>query len=193
MEESKLNDFVWAFRYRTYLKLRKKGLRKAAFAELEKFILSFKMQDKASRWNYIDIINQLAHETNDYNLYLPWNLDKKILEPELNEWIKMEPNNPIPYKWSLDFSLLKKSLELNPFDQQTLDIYYTQLINKIRLNQHEIEFGFGYSGDPKEDLDLIDSSEQYIANISDDKKREKIRRDMQMLSISALKMIAKQK
>ena len=191
MEERKLNDFVWAGHYQAYIDFQKKGLRKKAFSELENFIADFKIQEKVDRWKFIDLINQLAQKTDDYNLYLPWNLNKNILQPELREWMKLEPNNPIPYKWNSDFLLLKKSVELNPFDQQTLEMYYTRLINTIRLNQHEIESGFGYSGDPQKDLNLIHESEPYIENITNPEEKEKIRKHIQELERNAFNSIRK--
>ncbi|MBX2921175.1 MAG: hypothetical protein KF746_03205 [Chitinophagaceae bacterium] len=185
MEENKLKTIGWANSYQAYLKLQKIGLRKAAFLELEKFILNFKMQERINRRKLIDLIYQLAEETGDYALYLPWNLHSNVFQPELLEWIKQEPTNPIPYKWSSDFSQLKKSIELNPSDQQALKMYYTRLINRIRLNQHEVEYGFGYSGDPQKDLKLIEEGELLINNINDSGEKEKNR-----ISLEELKHIA---
>lgn len=189
MEECKLEDFVWATSYQAYLDLQKRGLRKDAFLELEKFILNFKAQDQINRWKFIDLIYRLGEETDNYNLYTPWNLNNNILQPELNEWMKLEPGNPIPYKWSSDFLHLKRSVELNPFDQQALKMYFTRLINGIRLNQHEVEFGFGYSGDPHRDLKAIDDSASFIQNISNAEGREKNRKNLEELKQVALSLL----
>ncbi len=169
-----LNQFSWADHYNQYLNLQERGLRKLAFIELDAFILEFQKQDKIARWRFIDYVNKVARKTEEYNLYIPYSLFKNIFEPEINDWMSTDPKNPIPYKWSSDFNLLRRSVELNPHDQDTLEIYYARLINTVCMNQHEIEPGFGYNGNPERDLLLIKDGEQYIIHIEEYEKRSRV-------------------
>lgn len=184
---NELNNFVWANHYKEYLRLREKGLKKPARIELEKFILNFNEQDKLTRRKFIDFVNRLSRETNDYSLYMPSNLYNDVFKPELNDWINTDPQNPIPYKWSSDFSLFKRAVALDPSDQMLLDMFFTRLINKISLNQHELEFGFKYDGDPQQDLELLNEAELYIDNLEDQEKKERVSQSLMGLKKTALK------
>jgi hypothetical protein len=61
------------------------------------------------------------------------------------------------------------------------------LINKISLNQHEIASGFEYDGDPKRDIELIDSYERFLDNLTLSSVRETYRRIVPDLKNSAIK------
>lgn len=187
--KNELNNFTWANRYKEYLSLREKGLKKPAQAELEKFILDFYKQNKLARRDFIDCIYRIGQEANDYTHYIPYNLSNQVIAPELKNWREDEPQNPIPYRWSSDFDLLKKSVELDPFDQISLDLFFTRLKNKISLNQHEVEFGFHYDGNPQEDYNLISKYEKYIGNIKSQEKSEKLKHEFSELKETALKSI----
>lgn len=189
MIKNELNKFTWANRYKEYLSLREKGLKKLAQAELEKFILDFYRQNKSDRRNFIDLIYRIGKEANDYTFYIPYNLSNQVIALELENWREDEPQNPIPFRWSLDFHLLQKSIELDPFDQISLDLFFTQLNNKISLNQHEVEFGFRYDSNPQEDYNLISKYEKYIDNIKNQENREKLKYEFSELKEIALKSI----
>jgi hypothetical protein len=162
-------------KYIEYLDLRNKGLKKQGQTLLKDFLKDFELQDKTSRRYFINNIYTLAFLSNDYNTYLPVNLVEQVLKPEINDWIKDEPDNPIPYKWSYDFNLIKKSLELNPFDQITLDLFGKMLINKISMNQHGLSSGHPYDGNPNEDINLINFYEQFADYIQSIENRENVK------------------
>ncbi len=189
MKTNELNKFTWANRYKEYLSLREKGLKKLAQAVLEKFILDFYTQNKLAQRDFIDCIFQIGHEANDYTHYIPYNLSYQIIAPELKNWREEEPHNPIPYRWSSDFDLLKKSVELDPFNQISLDLFFTRLNNKISLNQHEVEFGFRYDGNPEEDYNLISYYEKYVDNIENQEKKKRFKQALIELKEVALKNI----
>lgn len=185
---NELKGFSWANEYIQYLDFRDKGLRKASFKALEQFISAFNKEDKKPRRFFIDFIYRIGLEAGDYNKYLPVNL-YNIFKVELSVWMKEEPENPIPYRWSSDLSLIKKAVELNPSDQLTLDIFFSRLIKGIEMNQHEVEFGFRYDGDPMQDLQLIIDGESYIAYLEDAKKKEEIKKSLLVLKDVATKAI----
>jgi len=189
--KNELNNFTWVNRYKEYLSLREKGLKKAAQTEIEKFILDFYRQNKSDRRNFIDLIYRIGKEANDYTLYVPYNLSNQVIALELEDWRKDEPQNPIPFRWSLDFHLLQKSIEIDPVDQTTLELFFTLLCNRISMNQHEIEFGYPYDGNADDDYALINKYEGYVENISDLHKREKIKESLAEIKKVALQNIRK--
>jgi hypothetical protein len=173
-----LEQFKWANNYLQYLKLKEKGLKKEAKISLQHFIKDFHLQDKSVKRQFIDIVNRLAYSTNNYNRYLPYNLSESIFKKEIEEWIQDEPENPIPYKWSYNFELVKQSLELDPFDQETLFLFGQRLVNKIGMNQHEISSGFSYQGNPAIDLTLIKFYKPFLKNIKDEQKRVNLTKEL---------------
>ncbi|MCG2618158.1 hypothetical protein LZZ85_27910 [Terrimonas sp. NA20] len=183
-----LKPKAWANEYLRYLDLRKKGLRKASFEALEQFILIYNDLDKTLRRLFIDFIYQIGREAGNCDEYIPVNL-YSVFKMELNKWIKEEPENPIPYRWSSELSLVKRAVELDPSDQLTLDIFFSRLIKGIEMNQHEVEFGFAYDGDPMQDLQLIISVESYVVYLEDAKMKEEVKKSLLVLKNVASKAI----
>lgn len=164
----------WADKYLDYVQLRNKGLKKKAQIKLGEFFADFILQNKSSRREFIDLINKVAFTTNDYSAYLPFNMHRDLLLPEIIDWIKDEPLNPIPYKWSSKWEDNKKSLELNPQDQIAIEKFANYVIGKISMNQHELPHGYPYDGNADGDASLIDFFEKFALNITDVEKQKKI-------------------
>jgi len=163
---NRIEQLNWCSKYIEYVSLRKQGLKKQAKYSLLEFIEDYKKQSKTSQRQFIDIVNSLVYETKDYD-FMPHNLYNDILLPDIELWIREEPSNPVPYKWSYNLEMLTKALELDPFDQITLSLYGNMLIGKISMNQHEISVGYPYDGNPGEDYEKIDSYQRYLQNIND--------------------------
>lgn len=169
------DNFIWASNYTKYLEYRRKGLRKEGLGFLTKFANDFKSQGKNERRRFLDYVFGLAFISEDYSEYLPVNLYNELLVPEIKNWIDDEPDNPNAYRWSADLSNVKKAVELNPIDQIALERAGQMIINAISMNQHEIQSGFAYDGNPKSDFELITFFEKFITNINDVEKREKMK------------------
>ncbi len=181
-----LKQAGWANEYVQYLDLRRKGLRKDSFIALEKFIQIYNSLDNTYRRFFIHFIYRIGWKKGDYNEYVPVNL-YNIFKTELSLWMKDEPENPIPYRWSSDLSLIKKAVDLNPSDQLTLDIFFSRLVKGIEMNQHEVEFGFRYDGDPMQDLELIVDGEFYVRYLDDTRRMENVKKFLLILKEVALK------
>jgi hypothetical protein len=167
MEGKTIKDFGWAEGYRSYVELRKKGLKEKAKQVLEIFLAELNKQPTAIKREFINVINETAFLSNDYSTYLPQNIVDKIVNPELEAWMQEEPDNPVPYKWSYDLDLVKRSLELNPGDTIALDLFVKMLINTISMHQHEISSVYVYAGDACKDIELIDFFDTVKMNIND--------------------------
>lgn len=120
MNDDTLEQLDWILNYNQYIELVKKGLRKQAQTTSQIFIRDFQQQSKIQRRRFIDILCKRVYETGDYSLYLPYHLSEEICKNAIPDWIKDEPHNSIPYKWSGELELMKKSLAINSFDQETL-------------------------------------------------------------------------
>ena len=177
----------WAKDYIQYLDLRKKGLKKQANKALQNFITVFQSQDKKSRRHFIDVVHSIAFLEKEYSIYLPYNLSEDILKKEIYSWFEEEPENSIPYKWSYELDLVKKSLELNSLDQEALLLFGEMLINKVSMNQHEITSGFSYDGERATDLGLLQFYKPLLKNIKDEDKKQQFTRLIGELESCALK------
>ena len=166
-----LEEFDWVDDYLNYLKLKENGLKKDAKLSIKLFIDKFYLQEKSVKRDFIDALYRLAYSSDKLGTYLPYNLSNDVIKKEVSEWIKDEPNNPTPIKWSWDISNLQKALEIDPLDQEALILLGNMIINGIGLNQHEIDSGFGYDGSPSEDLKLIYFFKPLLSNINDESKR----------------------
>jgi len=150
---------------------------------------NFVCKQKESRRLFIDAVYKVSDLSDDSSLYLPYNLWDGVFLKEIEDWIKDEPYNPIPYKWSGDFQLMKKSLELDPTDQQGLARFGANLVSKINMNQHEIHAGFGYSGDPVSDIQDIQFFKPFLKNIENPELRRSFTVELEELESCALQFI----
>lgn len=181
-----LEKFSWAGNYLEYTNLRKKGLKKQSQAYLTEFIEVFKKQNVSERRNFVDSVYSIAYLTSDYSTFLPMNLYKEAIQPEIETWIKEEPDNPIPNKWSYDLNNNKKAILLNPNDQIAIENFANKIINKISLNQHEVTMGLPYDGNPQEDISLIEFAEGVLPNYQNDGKKESFTESLRNLKVTAL-------
>lgn len=148
------NNTNWTDNYLSYLDFRSKGSRQKALEVLELFISVFKTQNSHVRREFIDQINLKAFQEKDFQKYIPHNLYRVFLQ-EIEQWKIEEPRNPIALRWSRDISDLELAVSLDPSNQVTLQLLFKGVINKVSMNQHELNGGFGYLGDPAEDARLI--------------------------------------
>jgi hypothetical protein len=169
-----LEEFSWAENYLSYLNFIKKGLKSQAKNSLDSFLLDYQNQKISIRRNFLDKIAQIAFNTKDYSNYLPQNFYKNVFETEIANWIKEEPTNVKALRWSPDINLNKRALELDPNDQLTLEIYGNKILNRIKMNQHELDAGFAYDGNANEDLNQLLYFSNYVKNINDPVTRNRM-------------------
>lgn len=183
-----IEEFKWAKDYFNYLEFKSKGLRSMALENLSEFIRVFKEQDQQERRKFIDAVKLEVFNTSDFNKYIPYDLSQAIND-EIKNWQIEEPNSPTAFKWTYDSSDLMKSINLNPNDQITLEMLSSSIINRISMNQHELDAGFGYQGDPKEDLELINFLKPHLENLIDREKKIRLKRIVKDLEESAEKYL----
>ena len=180
-----LSQLEWCSNYLSYIQLRQKGLKRESKTALTLFLIDYTKQDKTARRDFIDIIHTHAFFTEEYTLYLPYNLWHDLTKRDIQDWIKDEPGNPIPYRWSYEFDLIRQALLLDPNDQLTLALFGRMTINGIRINQ-EIPTGGHYDGNPAEDIASIDFFTGYLENIVDLEIKAKFKQELIELKEFAL-------
>lgn len=183
--KKKLESYTWTADYLNYINYRQSGLKDKAKQALSNFIGLFPNQKEAEKRGVLNVVFHMAFLSDDYTLYLPFNLYNSYLVPCINKWIVEEPENYIPFMWSSDFENNKKAITLNASDQISLLNFATKLINKVGMNQHEISSGYPYDGDPIRDIKDIEFFEPYIDNIKDNKEKERIKDCIQDLKHTA--------
>ncbi len=182
----KIINLDWTSHYLNYLRNRKSGLKKNAFSELNLFFSDFEKQDVSSKRFFIDIVYHLARRTDQYSLYLPMNLFEELIKPQIVMWLIDEPNNPKPYKLSADIEHLKRAVELDPNDKETLLFFIKRVMKIVEMNQHEIDAGYDYSGDPQNDLLLLEQAEKVLPFVESPIDKDKFEKE-----ISELKVVAR--
>jgi hypothetical protein len=181
-----LNKVAGIGTYREYLSLYQRGEKEKAKKHMLKFIQELKMLPTIERRVFIDKANQAAFLSNQYSMYLPINLYNEVVLPEIDNWVIEEPNNPIPNRWSKNLEDIKKAVVVSPKDQIALENFASRVVGKISMNQHELESGHTYDGDPKDDFSQIIFLEKVIVNIVDVEKKEQYQKILFELKKTAL-------
>lgn len=179
-----VEEFKWANYYFNFLDFKSKGLRQKALECMREFIKVFTEQSKSERRKFINAVNIEAFKNGSFNNFMPHNL-YQIFVDEIQKWQNEEPNNPIAFKWTHDHIDLMKSISLDPNDQVTLEMLSSNIINKIGMNQHELDAGFGYQGNPKEDIDLIKFLNPHLENLIDQENKNRLKGILKELEESA--------
>jgi len=181
-----IESLGWCNAYINYLDFRSKGLRKQAMNALNQFFLDFQKQSKKSKREFINEANELAYNSGDYSLYLPVNLYEALFKPEIKEWINDEPYNPLPLIWTRDIEALKQAVGIDPCNQIALNMLGRLIVNHISMNQHELAAGFRYSGNPYEDVNLINFFFDYLDNLNDPETRNEFSYTLNQLKSCAV-------
>lgn len=183
-----IEKFKWANNYFDYLEFKSKGLRRKALDFLSHFLIDFKNQSKEKRRQFIDDLNLIAFQKKDFDKYIPYNMYRIFLE-EIESWKIEEPDNSLAFRWTRNHVDLIKSIGLNATDQVTLHLLCNSIVNKVSMNQHELNAGFGYQGNPREDLELIAFLKEHIGGLEDQQKKVELQKTIKDLEESAMKYI----
>lgn len=190
--DQEIRNVSWANLYREYLNLRDKGLKVKGKAALLEFTNVYKNQSSEDRRSFIDIVFKAAFLTDNYSTFLPTNLYDIFFLPELKAWQDEAPENPIPLRWSTDLKDIKKAIQIKPNDPFAIEIYANRVVGRIYNNQHEIKAGFGYNGNPTEDISELNFLESHIDNFLNDIKKNNLKVVIRNLKTCAVEHLNKQ-
>ena len=150
--------------YANYLIYLSKGLRDKALKHVWKFIDTFETLQVGQQREIASFLCRIANANQFGHRFVPQPI-QKIIQPVLQEWIKDEPGNPEPYRWTGDSGDLRKSLHLDPNCDDTRLRYVHQLLSKVSENHHDFN-------NVKKDLKLLNTAELEVNKIKAKLKRE---------------------
>jgi hypothetical protein len=106
--------------YGTFCLEYERGLRKQAFAILERFIQSLEREPFEERRNFVSWLMALAHRREGRHMLIPHPLKLRVVEPTLVEWTVVDPMCAEPHRWLGGYEHLERAVELDPSDQIAL-------------------------------------------------------------------------
>jgi len=154
--------------YSSYCINKEKGLRKIALKELDNFIDLLNSKTLEKRIAFINWIEERRMNNHEIIDLVPYQLQTKLIDPTLKEWIKEEPNNPIPLRWTNTKESLIKAIELDSDEQISKYRLYHKVIGWIDYNQHELEH-YLYIESPKEDKLLLEMLKEKVDGLENSK------------------------
>jgi len=164
LKSDRLDDYPL---FKNFCVLKEKGLRKESFKSLTLFIGEAKNWDNGKQQDFACWLFTIFEVSDNINNLLVHPLEKDLLEPILEEWIKNNPKEPRPYRWyglflntekSIDY--LNNAIELGGKKEQL------SLLELIDINLYTLWYSFHhitedfYLGNIEEDSLLITKSQQ---------------------------------
>lgn len=158
--------------YAAYLALLEKGLRKEALKEIEDFLSLSCALDVAKRREMTSFLYRVEVSEKIGHTLVPFPVIRRFLDPTIRDWIAEEPENPEPLRWTGKREDLQRSIELDPFCDETRSRLAWEIINDVRYDTHELP-GF-YIGDPLLDLNALNQTKEIVSPISDVERRTQL-------------------
>ncbi|MDR0348321.1 MAG: hypothetical protein LBH90_02360 [Tannerella sp.] len=161
--------------YARYCFDREKGLRKEAFAHLNKFLnlsQSWETEQKIAFLQFLLPLSEIVQDA-DYGP-LPQPLSEKLIKPSLEEWCLSETKNSDPFRWygryCRSVEHIDRALEINPQDDKARQILLEWGTYQLYFSVHHLPEG--YIGNLTEDMELIDEIRKHINQLTEPKSQE---------------------
>ena len=153
--------------FKKFCSLKEKGLRKKSFTALSSFIDEAKKWDDIAQQNFACWLFALFETSDDIHHVLVHPLEKELLKPLLERWMKSNPEDPRPYRWYGVFLNTEKRVDyLNNALRRGGGNEQLSLLTLIDINLNALWYSFHhisedlYLGDIKEDTALLAKSRQ---------------------------------
>lgn len=147
--------------------LKEKGLRKEALKALSSFIEEAKKWNNDKQQNFACWLFGLFEVSDSIHQLLVYPLEENLLKPILEEWIKIDPKEPRPYRWYGLFLKTEKRIEyLNKAIKLGGKSEQLSLLKLIDINFYSLWYSFHhisedlYLGNIEEDSILITKLQQ---------------------------------
>lgn len=152
--------------YVSYLTLLEKGLRKDALKEIEDFLSLSCALETRKRREMASFLYRVGLSENLGHTVVPYPVIRRFLDPTMQDWLKEEPNNPEPLRWTGKNEDLLRSIELDPSCDETRQRLAFEIINSVRYGTHELPRF--YIGDPLLDLNELKKAREIVSPITNE-------------------------
>jgi hypothetical protein len=190
--------------FTAYCRNRERGLRKNAFAELNRFIIVAKQWPLESRKSFVDwLCSCLAafRESDGYGL-APQPLVTQIIEPTLKEWMTREILDSTPCRWAGMFfsgvaygalraglanstnaaeEHLREALRRNSADSLARVRLIELLLGDVEFNCHHLpEY---YIGEPNDDMVRLNEARDLLASVMPHVEQGRLRGEIEHVTL----------
>lgn len=146
------------------------GLRKNAFATLERFIAKFERSPFSKRREFVSWLLTQAEGKEGRHMLLPHPLKIRLVEPTLLEWTTVEPACSEPHRWLGGPEHLKQALQLDPEDELARRKLIIWTMGQVSAYCHPIPKD--YTGDFKDDLAALAEADELVPELPDGHHRD---------------------
>ena len=141
-----------------------RGLRRDAFAILERFMFSLERATFAERQSFVSWLCQQVEGGQGRHMLVPHPLYIRIVEPTLLEWMLIESECSEPHRWLGGEEHLRKAIELDPNDELARQKLIVFILGRVGFNSHELPAG--YLGIAQDDLAALNEAEVLLQGLS---------------------------
>lgn len=157
--------------YAAYCSEHERGLRRQAFAILDRFISQMERASFAERRRFVSWLLHRADLREGSHTLTPHPLCKRVIEPTLAEWLQVEPASSEPHRWLGGYQHLKRAVELDPTDEIAGRRFIGCILGHVDYSTHELPDG--YLGEPSADLAALAEAEAALRGLSHDDDRRR--------------------
>ncbi|KVQ95130.1 hypothetical protein WK09_09210 [Burkholderia ubonensis] len=153
-----------------YCRFREQGLRRYAFAALERFLDASRSFDSTTaRRAAIDILEANAR-TSEAHQFLAQPLTARFLLPTLQTWMHEEPDANLPVRWlgilERDDALLAGALAMCPDDMSVRTMLIERALDSVDFATHHLDESC-FIGSVDHVLENLDRARRLIADVPD--------------------------
>jgi hypothetical protein len=167
-----------------YCELREKGLRREAFAELDRFLAGTASWDVATQRSIALTVLAANRSAPDAHQFLSEPIRRRFIEPVLDRWREDEPGNAVPLGelglLRRDQRLLTRALELDPADDRVRAALAAMLLEYVAHATHHLVEGT-FIGSEADAASALAEASDLLAGISDPAAVRYLRYDLEDL------------
>lgn len=150
--------------YAAYCREYERGLRREAFRILERFIARMERVPFVDRRRFVSWLLHRADLRDGNHMLAPYPLRNRIIEPTLDEWLRVEPSSSEPHRWLGGYEHLKRAIELDAFDEIARRRFIGCILGTLDYDTHKLPYG--YLGNPADDLSLLAEAEVAMSGLA---------------------------
>ena len=152
------------------------GLRKQAFAALDRFVSVLERAPFAERRRFVSWLLPRADGREGQHMLISHPLHLRVVEPTLLGWTLVEPECSEPHRWLGGYEHLKRAIELEPADEIARRKLIVSILSRVGFSIHELPNG--YLGKAREDLAALREAEALLEGLSSEEDRRELAVDI---------------